>query len=144
MLMRTDPYRDFDRLFTQLAGTRTPAMPMDAYRHGDTVVLHLDMPGVDPGSIELHVERNVLSVKAERTWHPVEGDEVLATERSHGKFSRQVFLSDTLDTGAIHASYDNGVLTVTIPLSDRAKPRRIQVASSASGPAAIETGTASS
>jgi HSP20 family protein len=102
---------------------------MDAYRHEDTFVLNLDLPGVDPSSIDLTVERNALTISAERHWQPVEGDQVVASERRHGTFSRQLFLSDGLDAEKIHATYENGVLTVTIPVADRAKPRRIEVTS---------------
>jgi HSP20 family protein len=100
---------------------------MDAYRHGDSFVIHLDLPGVDPTSIDLTVERNELTIAAERHWQPVEGDQVVANERRQGSFSRQLFLGDGLDTAKIHATYENGVLTLTIPIADRAKPRRIQV-----------------
>src|SRR5689334_10907363 len=130
MLMRFDPLREFDRVFDQAwSQTRQAAVPMDAYRHEDTFVVNLDLPGVDPASIELTVERNALTITAERHWEPIEGDQVLATERRHGTFSRQLFLGDGLDTDKIEASYENGVLTLTVPVADRAKPRRIAVAS---------------
>jgi HSP20 family protein len=101
---------------------------MDAYRHGDNFVVHLDLPGVDPSSIDPSVEQNVLTISAERHWQPVEGDEVVANERRQGTFSRQLFLGNTLNPDGIHASYEAGVLTLTIPVSERAKPRRIEVA----------------
>jgi HSP20 family protein len=127
-LLRFDPMRDFDRLFDQAWGGGRPAtVPMDAYRHGDTFVLTFDLPGVDPDSIDLSVERNSLTVSAERHWQPVEGDQVIASERRHGTFSRQLYLSDRLDTENIHAAYENGVLSVTVPLAERSKPRRIEV-----------------
>jgi HSP20 family protein len=129
VLMRFDPFREIDRLFEQTWGdARQASMPMDAYRHGDSFVVHFDLPGVDPSSIDLSVEQNVLTISAERHWQAVEGDEVVAKERRHGQFSRQLFLGDTLDTDGIHASYEAGVLTLTIPVSERAKPRRIEVA----------------
>jgi HSP20 family protein len=128
MLMRFDPLREFDRVFDQAwSQTRQASVPMDAYRHGDSFVIHLDLPGVDPASIDLTVERNELTIAAERHWQPVEGDQVVASERRQGSFTRQLFLGDGLDTAKIHATYENGVLTVTVPIADRAKPRRIEV-----------------
>ena len=130
MLMRFDPLREFDRVFDQAwSQTRQASVPMDAYRHGDSFVIHLDMPGVDPGSIDLTVERNAMTITAERHWQPVDGDQVVASERRQGTFARQLFLGDGLDTDQIHATYENGVLTVTVPIADRAKPRRIEVTS---------------
>ncbi|SDL05024.1 Hsp20/alpha crystallin family protein [Streptomyces indicus] len=130
MLMRTDPFREFDRLAQQVFGTTTRpvAMPMDAYRAGDDFVIHFDLPGIDPETIDLNVERNVLSVHAERRSPAPEGAELIASERSTGTFSRQLFLGDTLDTERIDASYDSGVLTLRIPVAEQAKPRKIQIA----------------
>jgi len=129
MLMRFDPFRELDRMVDEaFGGGRSGVMPMDAYRHGDTFVMHFDLPGVDPRTIDVELERNVLTVKAERTWHPVEGDEVLATERPHGRWSRRLFLGDGLDADRIHATYEQGVLTLTIPVAEQARPRRIEVA----------------
>jgi HSP20 family protein len=129
MLMRTDPFRELDRLTQQLLGTtaRPAAMPMDAFRDGDTFVVELDLPGVDPETIDLDVERNVLTVKAER--HPSAGQntEVLIAERPTGAFSRQLFLGETLDTERIDASYDAGVLRLHIPVAEQAKPRKIAI-----------------
>ncbi|OEJ62110.1 heat-shock protein Hsp20 [Streptomyces agglomeratus] len=129
MLMRTDPFRELDRLTQQLMGTtaRPAAMPMDAYREGDTFVVELDLPGVDPESIDLDVERNVLTVKAERRSRAGEGAEVLIAERPTGSFSRQMFLGETLDTERIDASYDAGVLRLTVPVAEQAKPRKISI-----------------
>jgi HSP20 family protein len=130
LLTRFDPVREFDRAFDQAwSQSRRAAIPMDAYRHGDSFVIHLDMPGVDPDSIDVSVERNAMTISAERHWQAVEGDEVVAAERRQGSFSRQLLLSDALDTDGIHASYENGVLTVTVPIADRAKPRRVEVKS---------------
>ena len=132
MLMRFDPLREFDRVFDQAwSQTRQASVPMDAYRHGDKFVIHLDLPGVDPASIDLTVERNAMTITAERHWAPVDGDQVVASERRQGTFSRQLFLGDGLDADQIHATYENGVLTVTVPVADRAKPRRIEVSSEA-------------
>jgi HSP20 family protein len=128
VLMRFDPIRDFDRVFEQAwTSSRQASMPMDAYRHRDSFVVHVDLPGVDPASIDLSVEQNVLNLSAERHWEPVEGDEVVAQERRQGTFSRQLFLGNTLDVDRIHASYENGVLTITIPVSERARPRKIAI-----------------
>ena len=130
MLMRFDPWREFDRVFEQAWNPNRPSsVPMDAYRHGESFVLNFDLPGVDPASIDITIERNELRVSAERHWQPVEGDVVVATERRQGRFDRQLFLGDGLDADGIHATYENGVLTVTIPVADRAKPRRIEVSS---------------
>ncbi|UGY92152.1 Hsp20/alpha crystallin family protein [Streptomyces gobiensis] len=129
MLMRTDPFREFDRLTEQLFGTaaRPVGMPMDAYRSGENVVVHLDLPGIDPETIDLDIERNVLTVQAERTWPGPEGAERIVAERPTGRFSRQLFLGDTLDAERIGASYDAGVLTLRIPVAEEAKPRKIQI-----------------
>ena len=140
MLMRTDPFRELDRLTQQVFGntagtwSRPTAMPMDAYRDGDQFVVAFDLPGVDPDAIELDVERNVLTVKAER--RPVatgEHVEMQVAERPLGVFSRQLFLGDTLDTDHIDAGYDAGVLTLRIPIAERAKPRKISIANTDSG-----------
>ncbi len=137
MLMRTDPFRELDRLTQQVFGapatgswSRPTAMPMDAYRAGDRFVVAFDLPGVDPDGIDLDVERNVLTVKAERR-PPVVGDDVemQVAERPLGVFSRQLFLGDTLDAEHIDASYEAGVLTLRIPIAERAKPRKIAVSS---------------
>lgn len=143
MLLRTtDPFRDFDRLTSQLLGTtlgttnRPAVMPMDAWREGDVFHLEFDLPGVAPESIDLDVERNVLTVRAERVAR--NGDwEMLASERPRGMFSRQLVLGDNLDLDQIQATYDAGVLRLTIPVAERAKPRKIEVGTSAE-PAAIE------
>lgn len=129
-VMRFDPFRDLDRLAQQVFGGSSVAprsMPMDAYRHGEQFVIHLDLPGVDPAGVELSVDRNVLTVKAERTWTPADGDEVLVSERPQGSYTRQLFLGDNLDADRIAASYDQGVLTVTVPVAESAKPRRVQI-----------------
>ncbi|OKJ97006.1 heat-shock protein Hsp20 [Streptomyces sp. CB03234] len=129
MLMRTDPFRELDRLTERLLGTSAhpAAMPMDAYREGDTFVVQLDLPGVSPDSIDLDVERNVLTVKAERRTAPDGDAEMVIAERPSGTFSRQLFLGETLDTDRIEASYDVGVLTLRIPVAEQAKPRKIEI-----------------
>jgi HSP20 family protein len=128
MLMRTDPFRDLDRLTQAVFGTpaRPAMMPMDAYRQGDTFVVRLDLPGVDPSSIDLTVERNVLTVHAERHRPDPEGERI-AAEVSHGLFSRQLFLGDSLDVEQLSADYTDGVLTLRLPVAERAKPRRIEI-----------------
>jgi HSP20 family protein len=143
MLMRYDPFRDADRFTEQLFGSpaRAPHMALDAVRHGDEVVLRFDVPGVSPDSIDVNVERNVLTVKAERSWWPAEGDEILARERSHGTFSRQVFLGEALDPERLEASYDQGVLTLRVPVADKAKPRKVEVHVGSSERQPIEANT---
>ncbi len=129
MLMRTDPFRDFDRLAQQVLGTpsRPAAMPIDAYRHGDEFVVEFDLPGVDTGSIDLVVEKNVLTVHAQRQRNALEGVELLVGERPQGTFSRQLFLGEGLDTERIDASYADGVLTLRLPVAEKAKPRRVPI-----------------
>lgn len=129
MLVRTDPFREFDRLTQQLLGTATrpAAMPMDAYRQGDTFYIHFDLPGISSESINLTVEQSVLTVRAERRPEQPDGAEMIVAERPAGVFTRQVFLGDTLDTEHIGADYSAGVLTLTIPVHEQAKPRSIQV-----------------
>jgi len=131
VLMRTDPFRDLDRLTQQALGTRLrpTAMPMDAYREGDQFVIHFDVPGVDASSVDLTVEKNVLTVSAERQWQPGENQQVVAAERPQGNFSRQLFLGENLDAERVEARYENGVLTVVIPVAERAKPRKVEIAS---------------
>ena len=129
MLIRSaDPFREFDRLTQQLMGTtnRPVAMPMDAWREGDRFVLEFDLPGVNPESVDLDVERNVLTIKAER---PAQnGDwEMLASERPKGLFSRQLVLGDNLDLERIEAAYDAGVLRLRVPVAEKAKPRKIEI-----------------
>jgi HSP20 family protein len=133
MLMRTDPFRELDRLTQQFFGvhgtqSRPAVMPMDAFRDGEQFVVRFDLPGVSPDSIDLDVERNVLTVKAERT---SDGTELQVAERPKGVFSRQLFLGDTLDTDRIEANYDQGVLTLRIPVAAQAKPRKIAVTAGA-------------
>ncbi len=128
LLRNTDPFRDFDRLTQQFLGTtnRPVVMPMDAWREGDRFVIEFDLPGVSPQTIDLDVERNVLTVSAERLGR--NGDwEMLASERPRGRFSRQLVLGDNLDLDQIEAGYDGGVLRLTVPVAEKAKPRKIQV-----------------
>ncbi len=139
MLMRFDPFREFDRAGEQL-WNRAPAVPMDAVRREHGVEVSFDLPGVDPSSIDLTVEKNVLTVSAERRWQPTEGDEVVVAERPQGSFSRQLFLGEGLDTEHIEATYEHGVLTVSVPVAEAAKPRKVEItAGGGPGPKAIET-----
>ena len=135
MLLRTtDPFRDLDRLTQQFFGTtnRPAVMPMDAWREGDRFVIEFDLPGVAQESIDLDVERNVLTVRAERVSR--NGDwEMLASERPRGVFSRQLVLGDNLDLDRIEAGYDSGVLRLTVPVAEKAKPRKIQVSTGTDG-----------
>ena len=129
MLMRTDPFRELDRLTQQVLGTaaRPAAMPMDAYRHGDSFYICLDLPGIDPGSIDLTVEQNVLTVRADRVPVQADGAQMIVAERPYGTFTRQVFLGDTLDADHIEADYTAGVLTLAIPVHEAAKPRKVAI-----------------
>jgi HSP20 family protein len=153
-----DPFRDIDRLASRLASTpvsggRTPQfMPMDLYRAGDHYQLHADLPGVDPGSVDIGVDNNTLTIKAERTGRSEDNVQWIASERFTGTYLRQLSLGEGVDTENISASYENGVLTVTIPVADRAKPRRVPIetrgerqvveqAATSSGPAAAVTST---
>ena len=128
LLRNTDPFRDFDRLAQQVFGTtnRPAVMPMDAWREGERFVIEFDLPGVAPESIDLDVERNVLTVRAERVAR--NGDwEMLASERPRGVFSRQLVLGDNLDLDRIEAAYEGGVLRLVVPVAEKAKPRKIEV-----------------
>jgi HSP20 family protein len=132
--MRTDPFRELDRLTQQVLGTPArPAvmLPMDAHRDGDEYVVQFDIPGMDPVSIELNVEHNVLTVKAGRESAAPEGVEFQVRERPRGMFSRQLFLAETLDTERIDARYDAGVLTLRVPIAEKAKPRKISISGGA-------------
>jgi HSP20 family protein len=132
-VLRFDPFRDFDRVTEQLLGVQSGSaraprfMPMDLYRSGDHYVLHADLPGVDPGSVDLGVENGTLTIKAQRSERTEEGVQWIASERFTGTYMRQLSLGDNIDTDAISATYANGVLTVTIPVAERAKARRLEV-----------------
>lgn len=128
LLRNTDPFRDLDRLTQQILGTtnRPAVMPMDAWRQGDSFVIEFDLPGVNTESVDLDVERNVLTVRAERV--AANGDwEALASERPRGVFSRQLVLGDNLDLDRIEATYTDGVLRLTVPVAEKAKPRKISI-----------------
>ncbi|AOS95131.1 HSP20 family small heat-shock protein (plasmid) [Mycobacterium europaeum] len=127
-LMRTDPFRDLDRWTQQVFGTaaRPAVMPMDAWRDGEHFIIEFDLPGVQADSLNLDVERNMLTVRAERPGLD-QNREMLSAERPRGVFSRQLFLGENLDTDKIEASYHDGVLRLTIPVAEKAKPRRIEI-----------------
>jgi HSP20 family protein len=132
MLMRTDPFRELDRITQQVfghlgSGARPAVAPMEAYREGDEFVVRFDLPGVDPASIDLSVDRDVLTFKTERRHTLPDGAEAVVAERPYGTFSRQLFLGEVLDTENIQANYDAGVLTLRIPVREQAKPRRIEI-----------------
>ncbi|HEX6077751.1 MAG TPA: Hsp20/alpha crystallin family protein [Micromonosporaceae bacterium] len=129
MTLRFDPFRDFDRLASQVLGAaRTPdLMPMDCYRQGDQYVLHFDLPGIDPESLEVTTENNTLTVRAERRRVDSEDISYLVSERAAGTYARQLVLGEGMNTDRIHADYRDGVLTVTIPVAEEAKPRQIQI-----------------
>jgi HSP20 family protein len=138
MLMRFEPFREFDRITQELLSERRARqIPVDAYRRGNEFKVHLDLPGVDPGSIELTVEKDVLTVRATRTWMPAEDDQIQIAERAQGEFSRQLFLGESLDRDHITAVYDNGVLTITIPVAEEAKPRKVEITIPAGGAQAV-------
>ena len=136
MLIRSaDPFREFDRITQQLMGTtnRPVAMPMDAWREGDRFVLEFDLPGVSPESVDLDVERNVLTIRAERV--ASNGDwQMLASERPRGAFSRQLVLGDNLDLERIEAAYRDGVLRLVVPVAEKAKPRKIEIGAATTDP----------
>lgn len=131
MLLRFDPFRELDQMANgSMSGRRTPSMAMDAFRQGDTITVRLDLPGVDRDSIDITVEKNQLIVSAERSWKPDDDTQVVAAERPQGSFTRTLLLGDGLDTDRIDADYEHGVLTLSIPVAETAKPRKISVGSS--------------
>ncbi|ORV18270.1 heat-shock protein Hsp18 [Mycobacterium celatum] len=137
-MLRFEPlFRDLDRLTQQLWGTtvgtatRPAAMPMDVWREGDKYVVELDLPGIKPDSIDITVDHDALTVKAERPYPGEEGHDWVTAERPYGVFSRQLFLGDQLDTDAISADYTDGVLRLAVPVAEQAKPRKIAIQSGA-------------
>jgi HSP20 family protein len=147
LLLQNDPFRDIDAWFDRMTGRSTSTgqwpMPMDAYKRGTDLWVHLDLPGVSADSVDINVERNVLTVSAERTWKREDGDQVYLAERHRGAFRRQVHLGEGLDADRIEASYDDGVLTLRIPVAETAKPKKVQVLSGSS-PKAIDTSASDS
>ena len=135
MLVRTDPFGELDRMAAQLLGTtaRPAVMPMDAWREGEHFIVEFDLPAVKLDSVDIDVERNVVTVRAERHAPTGPNTEMIASERPRGVFSRQVILGDSLDTEHIQASYESGVLRLTIPVMEKAKPRKIEISGSHHG-----------
>jgi HSP20 family protein len=128
MLIRFEPFREFDRFSEELLSQRRGRqIPVDAYRRGNEFKVHLDLPGVDSRFIELTVEQDLLTVRATRGWVRAEGDQMQIAERPQGEFSRQLFLGESLDRDHITANYENGVLTLTIPVAEEAKPRKVEI-----------------
>lgn len=128
MAMFFDPFREFDRMAEQLFDRQGPRlMPMDLYRDGDHYVLSADLPGIDPGSVDIDVDGQLLTIRAERTPRSAEGVKWITRERTTGSFLRQLNLGQGIDTAGISATYDNGVLSVLIPISEKAKPRKIEI-----------------
>jgi HSP20 family protein len=129
MLVRFDPLSELDRIAAEFSRPARPwQMPMDAYRRDDAFIVHLDVPGVDPNTVDVTVEQNTLTVTGERAWPRVEGDEVVIAERPQGTFSRQLLLGESLDTERVAARYDQGVLTITIPVTEQSKARKVEIA----------------
>ncbi|MBT0994699.1 Hsp20/alpha crystallin family protein [Cellulomonas sp. DKR-3] len=143
MATRFDPFQELDRLFAQVVGAdrASASMPMDLYRSGDHYVLHVDLPGADPGSIDVAVEDRTLTVRAQRTGHAEQDVQWLAKERPSGTYARQLAVGSGLALDRIEATYTDGVLTLTIPVADEAKPRKIEVQHGARG--SIEAGRTS-
>jgi HSP20 family protein len=141
MVMRFDPFGEVDRLTQQLAaaaGASSAVMPMDAYRRDDAVFVHFDLPGVDPSTIDVTAEQSTLTVEAERRWDRRDDDQIIAHERPEGRFARQLLLGDHLALDDVEATYEDGVLTLRIPVADVAKPRRIEVRGGAPERTAID------
>lgn len=132
MAMYFDPFRELDRLASTLLDSQQGPrfMPIDLSREGDHYVLHADLPGIDPGSVDVDVDGQLLTIRAERTARSEENVKWLAHERPSGSFLRQLNLGDGIDTAGISAHYDNGVLSVMIPVSEKAKPRKVEIMSS--------------
>ena len=142
MLMRYEPFRDFDQITEELLNQRrSRQIPVDAYRRGNEFKIHLDLPGVDSRFIDLTVEQDLLTVRAARAWVRTEGDQVQIAERVQGDFSRQLFLGEGLDRDNISAAYENGVLTLTIPVAEEAKPRRVEITHAADAAQPVIAGT---
>jgi HSP20 family protein len=140
-LMRFDPFRDLDRLTEQAFGRVARTMPMEAFRRGDEFVVALDVPGVDPADVDVTVEHNVVSVQARRRPLHADGDELVIDERPQGEFSRQLFLGDNLDSAKLSANVDRGVLTITVPVAESSKPRRVEIGHDTAERRTIETGS---
>ena len=142
MLMRLEPYQEFGRITEEmLSQRRARQIPVDAYRRGNEFKVHLDLPGVDARFIELAVEKDLVTVRATRAWIRDEGDQIQIAERAQGEFSRQLFLGEGLDRDHISAAYENGVLTLTIPVAEEAKPRKVEITHTADVAQAVTAGS---
>ncbi len=137
-MLINDPFRELDTVFNRLSrsGLGTVSMPIDAYRRGNDVWVHMDVPGVSREALDISVERGVLTVTAQRTWARQEGDRLYFGERQSGTFKRQIQLGEGLNLEAIEADLHDGVLTLRIPVAQQAQPKKIEVGTR---PAAIET-----
>jgi HSP20 family protein len=143
MLMRFEPFREIDRITEELLSERRPrGIPVDAYRRGSEFKILFDLPGADPGSIELTVEKDVLTVGGTRTWTPDEDDQIEVMERAQGEFKRQLLLGESLDRDRIAATYEDGVLTITIPVAEQAKPHKVKITHAAGVVQAVEAASA--
>ena len=145
MAMYWDPFRDLDRLAASMLDSRQGprVMPIDLHRDGDHYVLSADLPGVDPGSVDVDIDGQLLTIRAERTLRSDEQAQWLVRERPSGSFLRQLTLGDGLDTAGISAHYENGVLSVVIPVSEQAKPRKVEVQAASRGEQAVTAGSGS-
>jgi HSP20 family protein len=136
VLTTFDPFTHFERQFGRLAQRSGTGMPMDAVRRDGEVALRFDLPGVDPASIDVTVDRGVLTVTAKRDEEYTENDKLFIRERITGTFTRRVRLSDDLDSAAVEASFSDGVLSVRIPVAEKAQPRKIEIQGAAKADAA--------
>jgi HSP20 family protein len=148
MLLQNDPFRDIDAWFDRMTGRSSSngawPMPMDAYKRGNDLWVDIDLPGVDANSVDINVERNVLTVTAQRSWERHEGEQMYLAERHRGTFRRQVHLGDGLDSDRIEARYNDGVLTLRIPVAEAAQPKKIQVQTGSSSSKAIDASSSES
>jgi len=143
MLIRSEPFHEFNRLTEAMfSERRARQIPVDAYRRGDEFKVHFDLPGVDARFIDLTVESDLLTVRATRGWVRAEGDQTQISERTQGEFSRQLFLGEGLDRDHLSATYENGVLTLTIPVADQAKPRKVEITNAGDVVEAVTAGAA--
>ncbi len=134
--MSFDPFSEFDRLASALnARTAPKAMPVDLYRDHDGYVLNADLPGIDPGSVDVDIDGQLLTIRAQRTAGDADGVKWISQERPHGSYLRQFSVGEGVDTSRISASYDNGVLSVILPLSEKARPRKVKIETTSSTPA---------
>jgi HSP20 family protein len=142
MLIRSEPFREFDRLTEAMLSERQARqIPVDAYRRGNEFTVLFDLPGVDARFIEMTVEKDLLTVRATRGWVRAEGDQIQIAERAQGEFSRQLFLGEGLDRDHLSATYENGVLTLTIPVAEEAKPRKVEITHAGEMPQAVTAGS---